>query len=176
MTPLYRRLLGDDFDRMPATLRDFHDIPHERRFQASFKIARGRGRLRGLLCKLGGLPPAGEAVPVRLRVTPDGGRERWQRDFAGHKLESTQWMQDGLMTEQLGPWRLGFELHVEGPALRLKLRRAWLLGVRWPLSLGPRGDGVEVGRDDGVAVVARAGVPLLGRLVQYEGLVLASGE
>ncbi len=176
MPSLYRRLLGEAFDRLPATLRDFHDVERERHFTATFRITHGKGWLRGLFRNLGGLPRAGEAVPVRLRVTPEGERERWRRDFAGHKLESLQWERDGLMVEALGPWRLGFQLSVEGPALRLELQRVWFCGLRWPLWLGPSGTGIEIGQEDGCAIVVRASAPLAGFLIQYEGLVTRAAE
>jgi hypothetical protein len=177
MPSLYRRLLPGVFDSLPAALRGFHDIEVERRFQAVFRITRGKGWLRRLLCKLAGLPPAGESVPMRLRVTPEGDRERLERDFNGHKMASVQWESAGLMIEALGPWRLGFKLHAEGPALRLELRKVWFLGMRWPLWLGPRIEGVETGQDAGCAIVVRASAPLVGFLIQYEGLVLpADGQ
>ncbi len=171
MSSLYRRLLGDAFDRLPPALRDFHDVERERCFQATFRITHGKGWLRSLFRKVGGLPRAGEAVLMKLRVTPEGQRERWRRDFEGHKLESVQWERAGLMVEAFGPWRLGFRLHVEGPALRLELHKVWFCGLRWPLWLGPSGSGVEIGQDDGCAIVARATAPLVGFLVQYEGVV-----
>ena len=172
MPALYRRLLGPAFDSLPRSLRDFHDVERERRFDAVFRITRGRGLLCRLLCKLGGLPPAGEAVPVNLRVFPEGDAEHWVRDFGGHRLESVQRIRDGLMVESFpNGWRLGFRLVVEGPTLQLSLCRAWLLGVRCPLALAPRGEGSETGQDDGCAIVARAGAPLAGFLIQYEGLV-----
>jgi Domain of unknown function (DUF4166) len=171
MPSLYRRLLGESFDSLPPALRDFHDVERERHFQAVFRITRGKGWLRNLVCKLGGLPPAGEAVPMKLRVFPDGEREHWVREFDKHRLESVQWARDGLMVESIGAMRLGFRLHVEGATLRLELRRAWFLGVRWPLWLAPRAEGTETGQADGCAIVVRASAPLLGLLVQYEGLV-----
>jgi hypothetical protein len=172
MPGLYRRLLGNAFDALPATLRDFHDVERERHFRAVFRVTRGKGWLCGLLCRLGRLPPAGEQVPLRLRVVPEGNRERWVRDFGGHRFESVQWATEGLLIEALGPMRLGFRVTVDGAALRLETVKAWMLGVRWPLWLAPRGTGIEVGREDGCAIVARGEMPLLGLLVQYEGLVL----
>lgn len=172
MPALYRRLLGEAFDRLPPTLRDFHDVETERRFRSTFRVTRSRGFVRGLVCRLGRLPPACERVDLRLRVVPDGDREHWLRDFGGHRMESVQWAAGGLLVEQLGPVRLAFRLTVEGAALHLNVARAWLLGVRCPLALAPGGSGVEVGRDDGVAVVVRGTAPLLGRVVQYEGLVV----
>ncbi len=173
MPSVYRRLLGPALDALPPTLRDFHDVETEWRGHARFRITRGRGRLRNLVAALGGLPPAGEDVVVRLRVVAEGARERWLRDFGGHKLESVQWPQDGLLMESLGAFRLGFRLTVKPPALRLEPVRAWVLGVPWPLALAPTGDGEEVGRPDGCAIVARGYAPLLGQLVRYEGLVIA---
>jgi hypothetical protein len=173
MTSLYRRILGPAFDTLPRSLRQFHDVETEWRGRASFRVTRGGGRLGNLVANLGGLPPAGEDVAVRLRVVREGDGERWVRDFGGHRLESVQRMWRGLLVESLGPVTLGFRLVAEPPALRLVPARAWVLGVPWPLALAPRGSGVEVGRDDGCAIVARAEAPLLGLLVRYEGLVVA---
>jgi hypothetical protein len=55
----------------------------------------------------------------------------------------------------------------------LVLARVWILGMPWFVALGPHVSAVEVGRDDGCAIVVRAEAPLLGLLVQYEGLVMA---
>jgi hypothetical protein len=173
MPSVYRRLLGPALDALPPALWALHDVETEWRGHARFRITRGRGRLRNLVAALGGLPPAGEDVPVRLRVVAEGPRERWLRDFGGHKFESVQWPQGGLLMESLGALRLGFRLTVAPPALRLEPVRAWLLGVPWPLALAPTGDGEEVGRPDGCAVLVRAHAPLLGQLVQYEGLLVA---
>ena len=171
MPSLYRRLLGKAYDSLPPALRDFHDIDRERHFQAVFRITRGRGWLRNFVCWLGGLPPAGESVPMRLRVIPEGESERWVRDFGGIKLVSVQRARDGLMVESIGALRLGFRLHVESPVLRLELRKVWLLGIRCPLWLAPGGNGVEVGQEGGCAILVRATAPLLGQIVQYEGFV-----
>ncbi len=173
MSSVYRRLLGPAFDSVPPALQNFHDVETEWSGHARFRITRGRGRLRNLIAALGGLPPSGEDVPVRLRIVAEGPRERWYREFGGHKLESVQWAQDGLLMESFGAFRLGFRVTVEPPALRLRAVRAWVLGVPWPLALAPSGDGEEVGRPDGCAIVARGHAPLLGLLVQYEGLLVA---
>jgi hypothetical protein len=173
MPSVYRRLLGPALDALPPTLRHFHDVETEWRGHARFRVTRGRGWLRNLVAALGRLPPAGEDVPVRLRVVAEGPRERWLREFGGHEFESVQWPQGGLLMESFGAFRLGFRLTAAPPALRLEPVRAWVLGVPWPLALAPSGDGEEVGRPDGCAIVARGYAPLLGQLVQYEGLLVA---
>ena len=173
MTTLYRRLLGDKFDRLPPTLRDFHQVDRERHFHAKFKITRGKGFFKNVVAKLGGLPPAGENVPMRLRVVPDGEREHWHREFGKHKLSSIQWEQNGLLMEKLGPVTLAFRLETDSTTLYLHRVKAWGLNfLRLPLFLAPNGEGIETGQENGCAIIARASMPLLGQLVQYEGLVL----
>ena len=49
---------------------------------------------------------------LRLRVVPEGDRERWIRDFAGHRLESLQWTVGGLLIEAFGLARLAFRVRV----------------------------------------------------------------
>lgn len=175
MMSLYRRLLGRAFDSLPAALQQFHDVTTEWRGRASFRITRGKGWLRNLVATVGGLPRAGDAVPMRLRVVAEGDAERWQRDFGGHKMESVQRAWNGLMVESFGAIALGFRLVADPPALRLELARFWVLGLPWPTALAPHGAGVEVGQDDGCAIVVTACAPLLGEIVRYEGLVMADG-
>lgn len=169
----YRTLLGPAFDTLPPALRQFHDVTSEWRGHARFRITRGKGLSRNLVARLGGLPPAGDDVPVRLRIVAEGDGERWIREFGGHRLESVQRARGGLLAESFGPVTLGMRLVAEPPALRLEAVRAWLFGVPWPRLLAPYGTGVEVGRDDGCAIVATAYAPFLGELVRYEGLVVA---
>ncbi len=167
----YRTLLGPALDALPPTLRRFHDVTGEWHGTARFRVTRGQGFLRNLAAHLGGLPPAGDDVPVRLRIVAEGDGERWLRDFGGHRLESVQRARGGLLVESFGAVTLGLRLAAEPPALRLVAVRAWLAGVPWPRVLAPAGTGVEVGRDDGCAIVAAAYAPLLGEIVRYEGLV-----
>jgi hypothetical protein len=171
VTSPYRILLGDAFDTLPESLRCFHDVRTDWRGHARFRITRGRGWLRNLVARAGRLPPAGEDVPVRLRIVAEGNGERWLREFGDHRLESFQQARDGLLVEAPGPITLGFRLVVKPPALYLHPARAWIFGIPWPLALAPRGTGVEVGQEDGCAIVVTAMAPWLGEIVRYEGTI-----
>jgi hypothetical protein len=173
MPSLYRRLLGPAFDTLPPTLQNLHNVETEWRGRANFRITRGQGWLRNFLAGCGGLPKAGENVPVRLRIVAEGDRERWIRQFGEHRFESVQWMWNGLLLESIGAVTLGFRLVVEPPALRLEPVRVWIMGVPWFPRLVPRAEGIEVGTADGCAIAVTVCAPLLGMLVRYEGLVVA---
>jgi hypothetical protein len=173
MSSLYRRLLGAAFDTLPPTLQNFHDVTTAWSGRADFRITRGRGLLRNFVATMGGLPAAGDDVPMHLRIIKEGDGERWIREFAGRKLVSLQKAADGLLVESFGSITLGFRLVAAPPELQLIPARAWILGMPFPRALAPSGTGIEVGRDDGCAIVARAFAPLLGEIVRYEGLVVA---
>jgi Domain of unknown function (DUF4166) len=171
LLPLYRRLLGDAFDRLPPVWRRFHDSPTGGSGSGTFRVTRGKGRLANLLANLGGLPRAGDAVPVRLRVVVEGERERWVREFPACRMETVQWARDGLLVEAVGPVRLGLRVQPEGEVLRFDVVRAWVLGVPVPRWLAPRASAVTVARDDAWEVDVSLAAPLLGLLVRYQGLL-----
>jgi hypothetical protein len=173
MPSLYRRILGPAFDTLPMPLQKFHEVETEWRGRSRFRITRGQGWLRNLIANAAGLPRAGEDVPMMLRIVREGDSERWIREFGGQRMESVQRLWHGLLIETLGAVTLGFRLVVEPPALKLVLARIWILGVPWFRALGPHISAFEIGRDDGCAIEVRASAPLLGLLVQYEGLVTA---
>lgn len=165
---LLRRLLGNDLDRLPAGLREFHDAPDRGRVVGRFRVLRPRGLRRWLGDRLG-FPPPGEDVPLELVVERDGDRDRWVRRFGDQVLCTTQEVRGTRLVERLGPWRLEYALRVEEPDLRYELRAARLLGLPLPGFLRPRDQTVEHGLEDGWEVRVRVALPLLGTLLEYGG-------
>ena len=99
---LYRRILGDRFDALPAVLRRFHDAEGGGRARGTFRVERGPGRLRNAVASILGMPRAGTDVPVRLQVVAEGDRERWTRDFDGVRVETVQWARGESLMEAMG--------------------------------------------------------------------------
>lgn len=174
MPSLYRRMIGDAIDQWPTGLREFHDVDTQRCFRGTFRITRRSGWIRSLICWIGGLPPAGENVPVELEIRAEGEKEQWKRRFGSHRLNSVQWLHNGTLMEKLGPVTMAYEISVDDSSFRLVTSKVWLFGfLRIPLFLAPTGDGLENGTEDGVDVVVRAMAPLFGELIRYEGPVSA---
>ncbi|MET0626772.1 MAG: DUF4166 domain-containing protein [Pyrinomonadaceae bacterium] len=170
---LYERLVREAWGGLDEPVRSFHARALS---TGTFKVRRGGGRFARLVARLLGLPEAGEAVPLRLTVTPHGGGERWHRAFAGKDFITEQREHAGsLLAERTGPFELLFRLDAEGGALAYSQVGAFLrvrsLRVRLPRRVAPRVEACERAEGRGVRVSVRVSSPLVGRLIEYEGRV-----
>lgn len=175
---LYERLVREAWGGLDEPVRSFHA---RARSSGTFVVRRGAGRVARLVARLLGLPEAGEAVPMRLTVTPHGGGERWHRAFADKDFITEQRTHTGsLLAERTGPFELLFSLTVEGGALAYSQKDAFLrvrsLRVRLPRRLAPRVEAWERAEGRGVRVSVRVTTPLFGRLIEYEGRVMWEEE
>ncbi len=175
---VYPQVLGSRWDELDESVRRLHSLGTSVRATGTFRVCHGSNPLLRLLARLARLPAAGEAVDMRLLVTPLQQGEEWQRTFAGRPLVSTQWQQaDGLLAERMGTLEMGFRLEVVGGALYYQMQRVTLcLGpVRVPLPswLAPRVTAWEKpsGDRERPQVAVEASLPWLGRLIAYEGTV-----
>ncbi len=169
--PLYRRILGERFDALPAVLRRFHDTEGGGRARGVFQVERSPGRLQSAIASILGMPRAGTDVPVTLRVAVEGDRERWTRDFAGHRVETVQWASGGMLMESTGPVHFSTELVLEGSRLTYEFRRAWFAGIPIPRWLSPGVVSHVDAGESGWFVVVHVLAPFLGELISYEGWI-----
>jgi Domain of unknown function (DUF4166) len=130
------------------------------------------------MARLARLPAAGEAVDVRLQVTVQEEGEEWRRTFAGHPMVSMQYDRGaGLLVERMGIMEIRFRLEVVGGALNYRLAGAALrfgsLRVPLPYRLSPRVTAWEraAGDMNQIHVSVNVTLPLLGRLIAYDGLL-----
>lgn len=171
--PLYRRMLGDAWARLPEALRRLHDPGNSLTAAGRASVERGRNPVARLVAHIFGFPPAGADVPVRVTFThgPDG--EHWQRDFGGHRFASVQaegqGRSAGLLVERFGPFEFGLALVVEGGRLRLIPRRWSAFGIPIPRWLMPGGDSHETAKDGRFRFHVEIRLPLAGLVVRYRG-------
>jgi uncharacterized protein DUF4166/saccharopine dehydrogenase-like protein len=171
--PLYRRILGDAYATLPQPWQAMHDLGSELTATGVGSVERGKGLIARLAAAIVGFPPAGDDVPVEVAFRLQGGRELWQRNFAGRRFASTQEEGKGrnarLMCERFGALNFAMALVVEGERMRLVMRRWSLLGLRLPLALAPRIDAYEYVEDGRFRFHVEIGHPLTGLIVRYRG-------
>ena len=120
--PLYRRVLGEAWDSLPAPLQTMHDVQSERTADGVAVVERGSGLLARLVAFVIGFPPAGTDIPITVSFRTRQGREYWQRNFAGHAFSSVQEQGRGrferLLWERFGPLNFVMALVCESERLR----------------------------------------------------------
>ncbi len=175
--PLFARLLGEDFERLPAVVADLHLRAGTTRYRGEVEVVRGTHPLARLCAWATRLPPSGHS-PIEVEIVAEGGRERWTRFVAGHAMRSRLWAADGLLCERLGLATFGFRLSVEHDELVWRVERFRTLGIvplpaRWFSGVQARESAecsVESAADGGrYRFDVRAALPLIGLLVHYRG-------
>ena len=86
--PLYRRVLGEAWNSLPAPLQVMHDVTSERIADGVAVIERGSGWLARLAAFILRLPRAGRDIPIIVSFQARRGFEYWQRDFAGRSFST----------------------------------------------------------------------------------------
>ncbi|MEQ9609893.1 MAG: DUF4166 domain-containing protein [Kiloniellaceae bacterium] len=170
--PLYWRVLGADFARLPAPVKALHDNPGRVVASGRCRVERGDNPLARLLAAFFGFPPAGDDVPLRVEITAEGAGERWERDFAGCRLASLQGEvpgRPGWLYERFGPGHFTIDPRPSERGLSFALTGARLFGLPLPRLLWP----AVVGDATAAAATYRFEVsialPLVGLLVRYQG-------
>jgi hypothetical protein len=171
--PLYRRLLGEAWNLLPAQLQAMHDLDSALTAEGRAVVERGNGLLARLVALVIGFPRAGKDIPVTVSFRREDGREHWQRTFAGHTFASTQEQGRGrferLLCERFGPLNIGMALVCEGGRMRLVVRRCSAFGIPLPLALAPRCDAYELAEEGRFNFHVEIGHPFIGLIVRYRG-------
>ena len=166
--PLYARLLGEDFSRLPPLVRAIHEVQADAGAAGEGRVERGRNPLARLLGAIMRFPPAGD-YPLHVAFAARDGRERWTRDFGGQIFSSELSGGSGLAVERFGPIRFGFALVSTGDGLAMRLRRWSILGMPLPLVLAPRITAFERQEEDRFHFDVAVALPLIGEVVHYSG-------
>jgi hypothetical protein len=172
--PLFEQALGDGFDRLPAPVRDLHDVFDCRVFEGEASIERGRGAAAWCYATLAGFPPAGERVPVEVEMIRQGGHERWTRRFGRHVMRSRLGRRPAdppnVVWERFGCVSVEIVLRPADDGLAYPVRRGRLLGVPLPRLVVPTSQTRESVDDAGaVRFDIRVSLPSGGLIIRYAG-------
>lgn len=170
MKSLYQRILGEDFEKLPTALREFHQVGSGVAL-GTITVRRPSDRIRNWLANLLQLPTACNAAPLRLEVNSVGQKERWIREFGGQRLESVQWEEDGLLVEQVGPGSFVFALRADPGGMDFHMRHQRAGVLRLPALLAVNVHTRVSGRPEGWHVSVCVKSALFGELTAYEAHV-----
>jgi hypothetical protein len=139
--------------------------------------ARGRAKVDGashaaarLLRRLLGLPELGDDQALALTIERRGQQETWTRQFARSRMRSTLQSHRGThLHERLGAVSLYFSLHRDNDAIDWQLQGVRLLGLPLPRACAGKVRSRSGARNGRYAFHIDVRLPLLGRLVAYEG-------
>jgi hypothetical protein len=166
-SPLYERVMGAPFQRLPSAVRTMHELC-DGGAAGQGKVERGRNLAARLVGALMRFPPEG-TWPLHVTFAEHEGRERWTRDFAGHRFSSELSRHGNLLVERFGPIRFFFALHAREGSLDMVLRRWTLFGLPMPLALAPKIRAEEREQGGRFRFDVEASLPGIGRIVRYSG-------
>jgi len=166
--PVYRDVMGGDFDALPGPVRDMHNLVGNGGASGRGTVVRGPGILSRMVGAVMGFPPAGE-YPVHVDFTARDGVERWTRQFGAHQFRSHLSANGNRIIERFGAMRFYFDLPVNANGLRMVLRRWTFFGIPMPLALGPQVEASERAEGEDFIFDVQTALPLIGPIVSYHG-------
>jgi hypothetical protein len=164
----FQACLGGALDALPETVRHAH--VGAIRLNGYARVSRG-GLIANLLANVMGLPPTAERVAMSVEGDHLPDRMIWNRRFGRRKFKSCFRLRRGRLIESLGPFRLQLRLEVREQRLQYVLERVTLLGISVARSLAPSLEAWEGERDGRYDFAVEVRLPMIGRLVRYEGLL-----
>lgn len=170
---LYRRVLGDGFDRLPAPVRRMHEISEASTATGQAEITRGQSAVAGLIGWLARLPAAGTDVPTTVLFSPADGSELWRRTFGRSSFQtvlSAAPGRPGHLVERLGLMRFLLRVPVDDDqGLSMILAGMTVLGIPVPRMLWPRIGATERVEDGLFAFDVSVSAPIGGLIIRYRG-------
>ncbi len=145
--PLYRRVLGEAWQRLRPAIRAMHERPDGKVVRGRATVERGNNPIARLIARIVGFPPQGSEVPVEVRFSVQGDGELWERSFDGRTFSSFQKDGNGafehLLSERFGPLEFGLALVLKDEQLWLKTLGWRAFGIPMPRFMAPSGDAYE---------------------------------
>jgi len=166
--PLYARAMGARFETLPPAVRAMHDVNGDAGATGKGQVTRGDHPVARLIGSILRFPPSG-TYPLHVGFAERNGKERWTRDFGGHRFASILSQVGDGVAERFGALRFVFDLPANESGLRMGLRRWTAFGIPMPRALGPRIAAREWEEGGRFRLDVAVRLPLIGAVVRYTG-------
>ncbi|MGY6645327.1 MAG: DUF4166 domain-containing protein [Salinarimonas sp.] len=172
--PLFRRILGADFEALPPPLQAIHRSADRTIWEGRAEVTRGTGLWPRLIARIFGFPKAGADIPVTVRklVTGEGAQagEIWLRRFGESRFRSHFTAGQSGLCERFGPFTFAIGLKLRDGGLDYPVKAAWLGPIRLPAALLPAGEARETADGSHCHFDVTIRAPLThGLVVRYRG-------
>jgi hypothetical protein len=169
--PLYRRVMGEEFDIMPAATRAIHRGRPAIVAEGEAVVTPAANGVGRLVARLFGFPQKAGTVPVEVVIEARDGREHWTRFFDGRPMRSAMRKQgDGLIEEAFGAFACDMRLVARQDGLDMVRVGGRFWRVPLPAVLLPVIRASERVDAEGRHLFdVEIGLPVVGRLVAYRG-------
>ena len=173
---LYQRVLGDTFEKLPEPIQQLHCPAAISKFTGRGQIIAADNPIARCIAWCSGLPTRSSECTVLVSIECDGDGEIWRREFADHRFHSRLHAVGAQLIEKLGPHRISFVLQADAQGLCMRPVAWRTLGVPLPRFLWPRIEAVESVRDGLFHFSVTTAFPIIGRVVDYRGVLAATAE
>jgi putative NADH-flavin reductase len=174
LTPLFARAMGHQFPALPDPVRGMHELYGDAAAEGEGTVTRGTNPLARLLGAMLRLPPSG-TYPLHVAFAERDGKERWTRDFGGHRFSSELSQSGPRIVERFGPLRFAFAVRGFGNGLSMELRRWSAFGIPLPRSIGPAINARELDEEGRFRFDVAVRMPLIGPVIHYSGWLERAG-
>ena len=176
MQPVFARVLGEAFARLPPRVRALHSASGLRRYRGRAEVRRGASWLSRLCGWATSLPRASSETRIDVEIDASAHGETWTRRFGAQCMRSHLRQHGALLRERLGLATFEFALSAADGVLRWEPRRVIAFGLPLPARWFRGVRAAESQRDGRYRFEVEATLPWIGELVRYEGWLEAVDE
>ncbi|MDH7797209.1 MULTISPECIES: SDR family oxidoreductase [unclassified Beijerinckia] len=166
--PLYARVAGADFARLPEKVRTLHDMRGDGGASGEAQVERGDHPVAKFAAWMMGFPPAG-LHKLHVAFSEENGVEYWTRRFGDSRFRSHLSAKGNTLTERFGPLRFRFDLPCDEKGLAMQIKGWSFCGLPLPLSAAPQGVAREWQEDGRFHFDVPIALPKIGLVVHYKG-------
>ncbi len=170
---LYPWVLGAGYGTLPGILRRMHMVNPRVEASGTGTVSHGTNWAARMLARAFGFPAEGVDRPLAVSFLQGAGSETISRSYSDATLVTRQSAAgpagSGRLAEHFGPFQLVILLDSSYRGLEFNLQEVRLWGRLLPAWLRPRLSAREFVQADWYRFEVEIGVPLLGRLIRYEG-------
>ena len=167
--PIFKQVLGAQFDTLPDTIVATHNAVTPRSFKGMASVTRGTGLLARIAALLFGFPPTAQSVEVEVVKTPDGRGETWVRRFGAKTLRSYLRPGEQSMTERFGALTFELDLNIQDRTLHFPVKRGRVGFIPIPRFMLPQSIASEADIDGLFNFDVLLKAPTGATLVHYKG-------